>query len=111
MGELYQKMSKFVPTAMAKDKSPEDYKEFWTGNDPNTHSKLQGLLVYLSQFSSYMVTCGAGADKFTSTGTTIGEIKLFATLTLLVDPEVALPSNLVAFMERFNGNAKVRTVL
>lgn len=111
--ELYQKLAKFCPTVMAADKSPEEYNNFWTGNDPNTHSNAQGLLVYLSQFEGFMGKCGAGNDRFTSTGTTVGEIKLFATLALvqLVDGSVVFPPNVTAFMARFNADPKVRAVL
>jgi len=111
--ELYQKFSKLMPTVMAKDKSPEEYNKFWTGNDPTTHSSAQGLLVYLSQFESYMDKCGAGDDKYTTTGMTIGEIKLYATLALaqLVDAAVPFPPKVSAFMARFNADAKVRAVM
>lgn len=111
--ELYQKLTKICPTIMAKDKSPDDFMKFWTGNDPTTHSNAQGLLVYLSQFESFMTKCGDYADKYTTSGLTIGEIKLFATLYLvqLIDPKVAFPSKVAAFMARFNANPKVKKVL
>merc|ERR1712032_1078718 len=111
--ELYQKLVKFVPTAMAKDKSPEDYTTFWTGSDATTHSNSQGLLVYLAQFDNYMEKCGAGDDKYTTSGVTIGEIKLFATLAIvqLVDAAVPFPPKVSAFMARFNADAKVRAVM
>lgn len=111
--ELYQKLTKCVPTILAKDKSPEEYNKFWTGSDPNTHSNAQGLLVYLAQFESYMEKCGAGSDKYTTTGMTIGEIKLYATLAIvqLVDATVPFPPKVSAFMARFNADAKVKVVM
>ena len=103
--ELYQKLAKCCPTIMAKDKSVDDFKEFWTGADPATHSNKQGLLVYLTQFDKYMDACGAGKDRYTASGLTIGEMKLFATLYLvsLVDPDLKFPPNVAAFMARFGG--------
>lgn len=111
--ELYQKLGKICPTIMAKDKSADDFKAFWAGNDPNTHSASQGLLVYLSQFEQFMTKCGAGDDKYTASGTTIGELKLFATLVLiqLVDGSTQFPPNVTKFMARLNDHAKVKEVL
>merc|ERR1719410_2028691 len=98
---------------MAQDKSPEDFKVFWTGSDTNTHSSAQGLLVYLSQFEGFLGKCGAGQDKFTTTGKTVGELKLFATLFMvqLVDPQLALPDGLAAFMARLGAEGKVKAVM
>lgn len=108
--ELYQKLAKNMPTIMAKEKDPGD---FWTNADKNTHSAGQGLPVYLEQFEKYMDTCGAGKDKYTATGTTVGECKLFATLhcVKLCDPATPFGSNLTAFYNRFNDDAKVKSVL
>jgi len=70
--ELYQKMSKFVPTIMAPDKSPEDFEKFWFGTDRNTHSSNQGLPVYLAQFEEYYLKVGGKDGKFTDSGITVG---------------------------------------
>merc|ERR1719379_2005602 len=48
--ELYQKITKFVPTVMEKDKSPDAYKNFMTNGDKTTHSAAQGLPVYMGHF-------------------------------------------------------------
>jgi hypothetical protein len=111
--ELYQKLAKWVPTIMAADKSPEDFKAFWRGNDARMHSSSYGLLVYLAQFETFMATCGVGNDRYTAFGTTIGEIKLFATLYLvtLIDPQLQLPGNVAAFVSRFNEEKAVVATL
>merc|ERR1712176_1178840 len=107
--ELYMKLTKNCPTIMAKDKPADEFKKFWDGDDANTHSNAQGLKVYLSQFEAYM----KGDDKFTSSGTTVGEIKLFATLYLvtLIDPKISFGAKVAAFMKKFNEDPKVTSVL
>jgi hypothetical protein len=82
--ELYAKISANVPTAMAKDKSPEAYAKFMSGDDKNTHSSAQGLLVYLQQFEDFYTKRGGKDGKFTRSGTTIGELKLWATLQCIL---------------------------
>jgi len=112
--ELYQKMCQKIPTIMAQDKSPEEYQKFMDGNDRNCHSNAQGLQVYLSQLEDFYAKTGGSAGKFTTSGTTIGEIKLFATLLLLVmikaDVLASYP-NLSTFMATMGGNDKVAAVV
>ena len=73
-------MAAKIPTIMATDKSPDEYNSFMSGADPTTHSSQQGLQVYLTQFENFG---SLDAGKFSSSGT-IGEIKLFATLQILL---------------------------
>merc|ERR1712216_680969 len=82
--ELYQKITSNVPTIMAKDKSPDAYAKFMSGADKNTHSSGQGLLVYLQQFEDFYTKRGGKDGKFTRSGTTIGELKLWATLQVVL---------------------------
>ena len=93
---------------MATDKSPDEYNNFVSGADPNTHSSQQGLQVYLTQFENFS-TLDAG--KFSTSGTTIGEIKLFATLQILIlvkaDVLQGYPK-LSAFMETLGANEQVK---
>eukprot|EP00930_Biecheleria_cincta_P056712 TRINITY_DN42787_c0_g1_i1.p1 TRINITY_DN42787_c0_g1~~TRINITY_DN42787_c0_g1_i1.p1 ORF type:complete len:252 (+),score=54.68 TRINITY_DN42787_c0_g1_i1:70-825(+) len=112
--EIYQKMTAKVPTAMAKDKSADEFKKFWEGSDKLSHSNAQGLLVYLDQLEDFYKKCGGSGAKFTSTGTTVGEIKLFATLYLctLIQPDVlAKHSNVNAFVKNFLANPKAKVVM
>lgn len=81
--ELYQKITKNVPTAMESVPAAQ-FNEFWNGSDKATHSKKQGLVVYLQQFEDFFGKCGGSGGKYTSTGTTIGEIKVFATMQILI---------------------------
>merc|ERR1719245_1911596 len=98
---------------MDKEKSPEQFKTFWDGDDPTTHSNKQGMRVYLSQFDTYLPKCGNGKDKYTTSGFTLGELKLYATLILidLMEPGFKFPENLTAFMARLNEDGRVRKVM
>jgi len=111
--ELYQKMSKLCPTMMAPDKSPDAFKTFWEGADATTHSNQQGLQVYLDQFDKYATLCANGNDKYTTSGFTLGELKLYATLVLLdlVEPGFKFPPNVAAFMSRCNSDPRIRKVM
>lgn len=113
--ELYQKISSKVPTIMAKDKNPEEFEKFMAGADQTTHSNAYGLQVYLSQFDEFYTKCGGGEGRFTSSGETIGECKLFATLHLLPplqssDVFAKFP-NVALFYSTFAMKAKVKAVM
>lgn len=82
--ELYQKLTTKCPSIMAPDKSVEDFEMLWTGADRQAHSNSQGMPVYLTQFEEYYAKVGGAEGKFTSSGITIGEIKLYSTLALLL---------------------------
>merc|ERR1712232_1113081 len=112
--ELYQKITAKVPTIMAPDKSPDEYNKFMESADKTTHSSQQGLLVYLAQFEEYYVKSGGKDGKFTSSGTTVGEIKLFATLQILLKLKADLLASypkLSSFVKALEGNEKVKSVV
>mmetsp|Transcript_1598 Transcript_1598/g.3922 ORF Transcript_1598/g.3922 Transcript_1598/m.3922 type:complete len:243 (+) Transcript_1598:140-868(+) len=112
--ELYQKIVNNVPTTMAPDKSPENYTAFMTADDKNTHSNAQGLKVYLWQFEEFYTKNGGKDGKFTSSGVTVGELKLFATLQILVLIKADVLSGfpiLLAFMGAMSERAPVKAIL
>eukprot|EP00411_Alexandrium_monilatum_P024460 CAMPEP_0175224616 /NCGR_PEP_ID=MMETSP0093-20121207/21942_1 /TAXON_ID=311494 /ORGANISM="Alexandrium monilatum, Strain CCMP3105" /LENGTH=253 /DNA_ID=CAMNT_0016518261 /DNA_START=65 /DNA_END=826 /DNA_ORIENTATION=+ len=112
--ELYQKVTARVPTMMEPDKDTEVFRNFMTGADATTHSKNQGLQVYLTQFENFYTKCGGKLGKMTSSGTTIGEIKLYATLKLLLLVQgdlLASYPNLTAFMGAYEANPTVNRVM
>jgi len=112
--ELHGKFSQKMPTIMAQDKSPEDYKSFMEGADKTTHSSNQGLQVYLAQFEEFFTKVGGAGGKFTKSGNTIGEIKFYAVLKCLLlvksDALSAYPS-LSAFITQFESNPKVLNIV
>mmetsp|Transcript_61005 Transcript_61005/g.108457 ORF Transcript_61005/g.108457 Transcript_61005/m.108457 type:complete len:242 (+) Transcript_61005:115-840(+) len=114
--DIYQKLGKLQNTIMVKDKvSPEVRAAFWMDKDATKHNKDQGLHVYLSHLERYYDACkGGGSGKFTSTGTTIGECKLFVTLhcLVLIQPDVLLPYvGLSTFYNHFKGLQETQELL
>lgn len=112
--ELYQKITANVPTIMAKDKDKGAYETFMAGGDKNSHNNAQGLQVYLGQFEEFYAKRGGKDGKFTRSGKTIGELKLFATLQILqyVKSDVlASYPNLLAFMKRLTETPQVKGLL
>jgi len=100
---------------MAKDKSPEEFEKFMAGADQMSHSKNYGLQVYLALFDEFYTKCGGSGGYFTSSGETIGECKLFATLHLLPplqssDVFAKFP-NVALFYNTFAMKAKVKAVM
>merc|ERR1712013_980393 len=99
---------------MEKTKDPSEFMKFWEGADRNTHCAKQGLRVYLNQLEAFYIKCGRGDGKFTSSGITVGECKLFATLKCLtmVDANVLMGCPcLSTFMGRFGALSQVRAVV
>lgn len=84
--DMYQKLVKIQPTVLdPKDGENGPVKDgtvakFWATADGAVHNLDQGAGVYLSHLEKFHGQCGAGAGKYTSTGTTAGECKLFASL-------------------------------
>merc|ERR1712217_420810 len=77
------------------------------------HSSLQDLQTYLAQFEKYSDDCGKSPQgKFTNTGTSIGECKLFATLHILSNVKgkedfLSSYANLSKFYQKMLGMPKV----
>lgn len=112
--ELYQKIAKNVPTTMDPNKDPNAFGDWWLGNDPTTHSNAQGLQVYLNQFENFYISVGGAGGRFTSQGSTIGEIKLYATLAclILIDNEILRDyPNLLEFYLGWEANPAVKNLL
>lgn len=112
--ELYQKLAKQCPTIMAPDKSPADFEQLWTNGDRTTHSSQQGIPVYLTQFEEYYAKVGGRDGLFTSSGVTIGEVKLYATLALLLLIDNGILSNypgLLEFYMRWENDPRIRVAL
>jgi len=112
--ELYQKLTSKCPTILAPDKSPEDFDALWNGADRNTHSSQQGVPVYLAQFEEFYARVGGNSGKFTSSGTTIGEIKLYATLAILLLIDNTVLANFPGVLEfymRWDNDPQIKELL
>jgi glutathione S-transferase len=84
--DIYSKLTKIQPTMFDPKTdivAAGTTAEFWNDTDTVKHNYAQGLAAYLSYLETFHGSCGAGAGKYTSSGVTVGECKLFASLSML----------------------------
>jgi hypothetical protein len=59
----------------------EQLEQFWKGSKATEHNKQFGISDHLDHIENFHALCGTSADgRFTSSGTTVGECKLFTNL-------------------------------
>lgn len=114
--DIYQKLVKVQPTILAKeDKIPrEELAKVWTDTEQATHNRNYGVPVYFTLLEDYYKACAAGDGKFTSSGTTVGECKLFASLhtcKMIQDNIIDSFPGLKAFYTRFENLEKTKEIL
>lgn len=115
--DIYQKLVKVQPTSKATDDkvSKEDYEKMWGDTNQATHNRNYGFHVYLTLLEEYYTTCGTAANgRFTSSGTTVGECKLFASLhslKMIKDEILEGYPNLQAFHAHFASLEKTQEIL
>ena len=114
--DIYAKLTKSCPTTRQPHKcSYEELRALWArAPDMAVHNREQGLHANLALLDAFAGTCGAAGGRFTATGVTVGECKLFATLHTLVlmEPDVLQPhGRLDTFYHRFASLDQTRTVL
>jgi len=114
--DIYQKLTKLQNTIMAKDKAPaEDVKHMWESTEAGGHNAGYGIPVYLQFIETFLTKCGdTKKGKFTSSGLTVGECKLFATfciLTSIKEDILAAFPGLTAFYKRVSGLKETKGVL
>ncbi|CAK9021159.1 unnamed protein product [Durusdinium trenchii] len=108
--DIYQKLSQLKSGML----SGEAAAAFWVANDQQTHNRNFGLKVYLQLLEAFYERCGAQSGKFTSSGVTVGECKLFSTLhALKLIQENILKDypGLSNFYTRFASEAATQSVL
>eukprot|EP00929_Paragymnodinium_shiwhaense_P112188 TRINITY_DN80449_c0_g1_i1.p1 TRINITY_DN80449_c0_g1~~TRINITY_DN80449_c0_g1_i1.p1 ORF type:complete len:253 (+),score=64.14 TRINITY_DN80449_c0_g1_i1:80-760(+) len=113
--DIYAKLGKYQHTIMVRDKcTPEELQEFWNDVDATKHNRAQGLHVYLTHLEKFYTTAGKGEGKFTASGKTIGECKLWATLhmlKMLKDDIFANYPGLKAFYDAFGALKETQSVI
>mmetsp|Transcript_91530 Transcript_91530/g.258804 ORF Transcript_91530/g.258804 Transcript_91530/m.258804 type:complete len:226 (-) Transcript_91530:220-897(-) len=108
--DIYQKLSK-IKTGLI---TGEEAAGFWTDENAKTHNRNYGIKVFLRLLESFMSKCASGDDKFTSTGNTVGECKLFASLhscKLIRDDVLEGYPGLARFYARFAAEPATQAVL
>lgn len=116
--DIYGKLDRFAaPTAFAPktdDHLVAARKSFWAEPDATQHNSTYGAHVYLTQLDDYYTKLGLGGGKFTTTGRTVGECKLFSSLHALVMCKSDILSKyagLTAFYDRFKGEKETAACL
>jgi hypothetical protein len=120
MGEcedVYGKLTNFQPTTRVAEKcSREELEEMWNKvPDFNVHNRNQGFHCNLSNLERFVAKYSRdkAAGKFTTSGNSIGECKLFSTLhTLKMCEPTVLDSyaRLGEFYERFGELGETKAV-
>jgi len=114
--DLFKKLGQVQPTFYSGPKvSQEEYDALWSSSaSQSAHNKEFGFHVLLQLLEEFHQACGAGPGKFTSTGKTVGECKLFTILHILktVKEDAFAPfPNVGAFYETFAADPKTKDIL
>ena len=116
--DIWSKLAGFgAPTINAAKNEAwqvEKRKSFWAEPKREAHSSTYGIHVYFKQLDEFYDKCGVGSGKFTSTGCTVGECKLFQVLHALVMCKADVMNNypgLAAFYERFKNEKATQEVM
>mmetsp|Transcript_37869 Transcript_37869/g.56685 ORF Transcript_37869/g.56685 Transcript_37869/m.56685 type:complete len:270 (-) Transcript_37869:561-1370(-) len=90
---------------------------FWSKDniDPLSHNRQFGIYVFLDKLEKFIQKCGKAQDgKFTTSGVTVGECKLFATLCACKKIEDSLLQDfegLKRFYDRFEKEPATQVIL
>lgn len=110
--DLYQRLA-FIKSGLW---TAEETARFWdkSRQDPLVHNMTFGIFVFLDNLEKFHVKVGGVEGRFTSSGCTIGECKLWASLHALklIEPELfqAHPS-VKAFYERLAAEPATAAIL
>jgi len=108
--DIYKKLA-MIKNGML---SAEDAKGFWTMEDASAHNKMFGIKVFLLLLDKFYDKCAAGEGKFTSSGKTVGECKLWTMLhacKLIKDDVLNGFPGVAKFYERFAAEEQTQSIL
>lgn len=112
--DIYQKLATLQPTVLDKNKDENDVAEFWADADDTKHNRKQGLAVFLGHLERFHAECGNSEGRFTASGVTVGECKLFTTLhalKMISDKVLDHFPALLNFYFRFAEEPKARQIM
>lgn len=114
--DIYARLTRMQDTIFAKNKVPrEELQALWNSNDATTHNRSYGIDVFLRKLEAFHDSCGTAAKgRFTSSGVSVGECKLFGTLLMLklIKGDILGPyTALTQFYERFAAEPKTVDIL
>ena len=115
--DIYYKLISIMDTTFeTKDKHTER-ELFWNMTNAATSNENYGINVYLRQLEDFYEQCGEAHEggKFTTTGTTIGECKLFSSLhaCVMIKGELLLKTypGVLSFYKRFLQEKETQSIL
>jgi len=76
-------MNRGAATIFAKDKNKDTYEKFWA-DDAVVHNQQQGMTRFLQLLEKYYQDLKCSGGKFTASGVSVGECKLFESLHICV---------------------------
>merc|ERR1712194_758599 len=100
--------------AVVMDGSDDEYDAAFASAKQDTHNSKFGFNAYLQLLEDFNVICGEAEGKFTTTGQTVGECRLYATLHTLntVKPDILAPfPKLSAFFTTFGSKPQIQEIL
>eukprot|EP00439_Symbiodinium_sp_Y106_P057305 s453_g8.t1 len=110
--DMYQKMIKLSLQLKTEQITGEEAAAFWTDEDEQTHNRRRPRGD--PQKGAFYKSSGGTGGKFTSSGITVGECKLFSTLhamKLAKDDILADYAELSGFYDRFAAEAATQAIL
>merc|ERR1712086_801188 len=108
--DIYKKLGAIKNGQM----SEEEVTAFWNNADPTSHNRLFGIKVFLDLLEKFYTKCNAGEGKYTKSGISVGECKLFTMMHACVMQHGEVLGNhagVKAFYERFRELEKTQAVM
>eukprot|EP00435_Cladocopium_sp_Y103_P007528 s3067_g2.t1 len=108
--DIYQKLVKLKAGII----TGADADAFWNDVDEQSHNRNFGVKVYLQLLEAFYKSCGVEGGKFTTSGVTVGECKLFATFHILILIKEDILKDypgLSSFYTRFASEAATQSIL
>jgi len=108
--DIYKKLGQIKNGQLSED----EVKAFWNDEDPTTHNKNFGIKVYFGLIDKFYTKCNAGEGKFTKSGITVGECKMFTMLhacKMMKDDCFDNNAGVKAFYDHFSKLEKTQLVM
>jgi len=116
--DIYKKMADVCDTIKVKDKVPKErLAAFWEDADATKHCRDFGVHVYLGKLEAFYRSSGLSSSmpgKFTVSGNTVGECKLFVTLHMLklIKADILKKyAGLAEFYAKFAAHQKTKDII
>ena len=115
--DIYQKLVALMNTTFGPNVKEKERDLFWNMDDATLSNEEYGIKVYLSQLENFYKKCERKPEdgKFTETGTSVGECKLFSSLhaCVMIKGQTLLCTypGVLAFYTRFLNQKQTQSIL